>query len=523
MYNRVTSVSINRCRYSEVPLESLRVPAWVRDAVFYQIFPDRFAQSVRVAKPANLEDWNAPPTFHGFKGGDLFGIVERLDYLVELGINAIYCTPIFQSTANHRYHTHDYFRVDPLLGGDVALRALLAAAHGRGMKVVLDGVFNHASRGFFQFNHLLENGKQSPYLDWFHVRSWPLFAYEPTTQPAGYAAWWGLKALPEFNTDTPAVREFLFAVARYWIEFGIDGWRLDVPNEIDDDDFWQQFRRVVKAANPEAYIVGEIWDAADRWLQGDQFDAVMNYQFTRACLEFFAGARGDPDLMRNGYGTPQPCDAPTFARNIETLLRRYAPAATGVMLNPLGSHDTPRFLSMARGDESALRLALLMQMAYPGAPCIFYGDEIGMVGGKDPDMRPGMIWDESQWNISLRDYVKRCIALRRAHPSLRWGAFANWYAEDMVYAFARRGGGDLCVIILNASDTMQTVTLPTNDWLRDGDVLRDVSPQGGLSPQGELWSAQTWAVANRTIHAVQVAARTGIVLERIDDSQKREA
>ncbi|MFC6662298.1 alpha-amylase family glycosyl hydrolase [Deinococcus multiflagellatus] len=216
-------------------------------------------------------------------------MADKLDYIASLGVNAIYFCPVFQSAANHRYHTHDYYQVDPMLGGNAALRHLLDEAHARGIRVVLDGVFNHASRGFFQFNDLLEQGEGSAYRDWFHPSAWPLNAYDES-KPANYAAWWGNRALPKFNTDTPAVREFLWDVAEHWIRFGIDGWRLDVPNEIDDDAFWQEFRRRVKAINPDAYIVGEIWGDAHRWLAGDQFDAVMNYHFTRPCLAFLARA-----------------------------------------------------------------------------------------------------------------------------------------------------------------------------------------------------------------------------------------
>ena len=260
-------------------------PEWVKDAVFYQIFPDTFARSQRVAKPSNLEPWDALPSRHGYKGGDLLGVVEHLDHLVDLGISALYFCPIFQSASNHRYHTHDYYRVDPMLGGDLALRELLDQAHRRRLRVVLDGVFNHASRGFFQFNDLLENGLQSAYVDWFIIndRSKPLNPYDVQALAAGketwetnYQCWWDLPALPEFDTSRAEVREFLWGVATYWIEFGIDGWRLDVPAEIDDPPFWREFRRRVKAVNPDAYLVGEIWEPAPEWLAGDRFDSVMN-------------------------------------------------------------------------------------------------------------------------------------------------------------------------------------------------------------------------------------------------------
>jgi len=211
-------------------------PAWVRDAVFYQIFPDRFAQSARVPKPGPLEPWDSPPSLHGFKGGDLLGVAEHLEYIADLGATAIYFTPIFQSASNHRYHTHDYYQVDPLLGGNAAFRTMLEEAHRRGLKVVLDGVFNHASRGFFQFNDILENGPHSPWLDWFTIEGWPLSPYDGS-KPANYLAWVGNRALPKLNTDNPQVREFIMQVAEYWLRQGIDGWRLDVPGEIADDAF----------------------------------------------------------------------------------------------------------------------------------------------------------------------------------------------------------------------------------------------------------------------------------------------
>ena len=481
-------------------VDSFHTPDWVKDAVFYQIFPDRFAKSALVPKPHNLEPWDSPPTSHGFKGGDLVGVAERLDYLQDLGVNAIYFTPVFQSTANHRYHTYDYYHVDPLLGGDAALRTLLEAAHQRGMRVVLDGVFNHASRGFFQFNHILENGRQSPYVDWFIVHKWPLYPYHEK-EPPGYAAWWNLPALPKFNTNNPAVREFLLGVGRYWIDFGIDGWRLDVPAEIDDDAFWQEFRRRVKAGNAEAYIVGEIWHEAQRWLRGDKFDAVMNYLFSHACHGFFIGHGADSALAQKmGYGPMRVLSAEDFADAVDALLKLYRPEVTAVQMNLLDSHDTPRFLTLAAGDESALRLATLFQMTYPGAPSIFYGDEIGMRGGLDPAMRRAMIWDEAQWNHELRDFFKRCIALRNAHPALRRGSYHTLFANGGVYAFARRLDAETVVVALNVRREERVVDVPAADLLQSGAILRDV------------WGETTFAVANGAVRALRLAPRSGIVL-----------
>ncbi len=485
-------------------MSEIHTPDWVKDAVFYQIFPDRFATSASVPKPSNLEPWDSPPTVYGFKGGDLMGVAERLDYLADLGITAIYFNPIFQSAANHRYHTHDYYSVDPILGGNAAFQALLEQAHRRGIRIVLDGVFNHASRGFFQFNHILENGPASPYVDWFYIKGYPLYAYDPKRTP-NYVAWAGLRALPKFNTDTPAVREFIFGVAEHWIRQGIDGWRLDVPAEINDDAFWQEFRRRVKAINPEAYIVGEIWHESQRWLQGDQFDAVMNYLFTKACLSYFAGQTLNVGMAQQvwSYRDLRPRRLADFAAEIDRILGLYHPEVNHVQLNLLDSHDTPRFLTLAGGDESAFRLATLFQMTYPGAPCIYYGDEIGMEGGHDPDCRRTFPWDARKWNHALRDYVKQCIALRQSHRVLRRGDFRPLLAQDDVYAFARTLDGAVMIVLLNAGRAYKQVSLQLDRAWGENLTFKDV------------WSGEEFHAVGGALSGVSLPARQGRVLSLV--------
>ena len=500
-------------------LTHIVTPDWVKDAVFYQIFPDRFARSERLPRPSNLEPWDSPPTVFGFKGGDLLGVAERLDYLQELGITAIYFNPIFQSAANHRYHTHDYYRVDPILGGNDVFRELLDASHARGIRVVLDGVFNHASRGFYQFNHTLENGAASPYLDWFdfdeerlraggRLDAYPapekqrrLGHSHRSRQELGYQAWWDLPALPEFNTRTSAVRRFIFDVARHWIEFGIDGWRLDVPHEIDDDGFWQEFRRVVKTANPEAYIVGEIWFEARRWLQGDQFDAVMNYVFNRACLSFFGGERLDTTQRPGGF-TLKPLSAVQFAAAVDDMLALYDWQVTLVQLNLLSSHDMPRFLTLVRGDKAALKLATLFQMTFPGAPCVYYGDEIGMEGAHDPDCRRAFPWDEARWDSDLLAFFRRAVTLRHDHPALRRGRYLRLHADDQhgVYAFARQGEKETLLVVLNNGPGSYDLDVPLGSLFPDGVVLHD------------LWEGGRARVTAGRITGATLPSRSGAVL-----------
>jgi neopullulanase len=450
----------------------MTTPSWVKDAVFYQIFPDRFARSKQMPD-LGFEAWDSAPTHHGFKGGDLYGVIEKLDYLQDLGITAIYFNPVFASASNHRYHTFDYYNVDPLLGGNDALKKLLKESHKREIRVVLDGVFNHASRGFWQFSHVLETGAASPYKDWFHFdeerlrgrKHWgaypspheqKLLGQEDSLTAIGYRAWWNLPALPKFNTNTPAVREFLFDVAEYWIKFGIDGWRLDVPGEIDDDEFWREFRRRVRSVNPEAYIVGEIWHEAQRWLQGDQFDAVMNYLFTAAALSFFADGHLNMDIIHQAGGLKDRVHrmhAKTFADEVDRILNLYPTDITFAQLNLLDSRDMPRFLSCANGDKNSLKLAWLFLFTMPGAPCIYYGDEVGVDGGHDPDCRKAFPWDEAKWDMDLLNYAKACIALRKGQKALRRGEYKRVHTEDDLMVFARTLKDDTVITAFNASNT----------------------------------------------------------------------
>ena len=479
--------------------EEPQTPEWVRDAIFYQIFPDRFARSLTVPKPGRLDEWGATPTYHGYQGGDLVGVAERLDYLTDLGVNAIYFTPVFQSASNHRYHTHDYEKVDPMLGGNEALRRLIDAAHARGMRVVLDGVFNHASRGFFPFHDILENGSDSPYLDWFHVTSFPLHAYDPD-KSIGYGAWWNLPALPKFNIKTPAVRDYIWGIARKWIDFGIDGWRLDVANEIEDDDFWREFRRRVRAGNPEAYIVGEVWIDSRHWLKGDMWDAVMNYIFTRACVAFFIGESVDVgELARTCLHPTGPAGAEVFAASIEKLLGMYHPNVTAVQMNLLDSHDMARFVTLARGDRSALRLATMFQMTYPGAPSIYYGDEIGLAGGHDPLNRGAFPWNSAAWDMDLLHDFQRLIALRKARPALRRGSYETLHARNDVHAHLRQLGDESVVVALNASTSTRRIDLPLKGRVPEGTTLE------------EAWTRESARVEGGMLRDVHLAPRSGRV------------
>lgn len=465
------------------PVDIFAPPAWVKDAVFYQIFPERFANGDPSNDPENVQKWGGKPTPANFFGGDLQGVIDHLDHLSELGINAVYFTPLFEATTNHKYDTRDYLKIDPHFGSNEKLKELVEACHKRGIRVLLDAVFNHAGKTFPPFVDVLEKGADSKYADWFHVREFPLrvedgiptyetFAFEPI--------------MPKLNTEHPEVKKYLLEVARYWIEeVGIDGWRLDVANEVDHA-FWREFRHTVKAANPDAYILGEIWHDSLAWLQGDQFDAVMNYPFTNAVLDFFA------------KGT---LDAAGFANAIGKQLAAYSQQVTETAFNLLDSHDTPRLLTLCKGDERKMRLAALFQLTYPGAPCIYYGDEVGMDGAGDPDCRKCMIWDEAEQNRDLFAFYKQAIALRKEHPALRSTdvRFLQAEAGGHVLAYERRSadGGERFVLALNAGSRKAKAVLTVGEgaWVDALTGKPAAAAKGKLSAELPAYGFAVWRQA----------------------------
>ena len=513
---------------------NISTPDWVKHAVFYQIFPDRFCRSPRAQHPPGVQfkPWGTPPSEQGFQGGDLFGVVDRLDYLAELGVTAIYLNPIFSSASNHRYHTYDYMCVDPLLGGEAVFRELLDESHRRGLRVVIDGVFNHCGRGFWPFHHILETGRRSPYFDWFRVEGWPLRPYHSgEDRPHNYAAWWDLPALPKLNTGNAGMRRYLMDVARHWIEFGADGWRLDVPGEIDDSSFWQEFRRVVKAVDPEAYTVGEIWGEAEEWLQGDRFDGVMNYVFSRAAYGYFGADRLRRDYRPGGY-TIEKLDTPAFAAAIERMQGRYDWEVVTAQLNLLSSHDTARNLWALNGDESAARLCVLLQMTLPGAPCIYYGEEVGMNGGPDPGCRGAFPWESrEEWNEALRAHYRAAIAMRHRHPALRTGDYRTLVAAGETFGFSRSNsqvqpsqsgegwaGGqepEQLLVLFNRSGSAARLAAPLGESGRAVGAEPDVGQPSFRVVWPPETAGQVYRAHGGTLWDVTIAPREGLVLERI--------
>jgi glycosidase len=395
-----------------------------------------------------------------FQGGDFDGIIQKLDYLLDLGINAIYLNPIFLSPSSHRYNTVDYYQIDPKLGDLNLFRRLLVTSHSKGIKIILDGVFNHTGRGFFAFNDILENGKYSPYKNWYYIHRFPVDAYG-SGDAVDYYGWWNYKSLPKLNTFHPAVREYIFNVAEYWIQFGIDGWRLDVPNEIDDDSFWEEFRYRVRKINPQAYLVGEIWDADPRWVNETHFDGVMNYPLKKAIASFLLQSISSDEMYTQ----------------LKAIFSAYPKQNLFYLFNLLGSHDTERIFTVLNEDVALVKLAFFMILSLPGAPSIYYGDEIGVTGGKDPLSRKAFPWDQESWYSELRVWIQNLIQIRKKEEVLRVGdiEFINVVDYLDVLCYARFLGQAIFIILVNVgNETREINLLINNTTLKKGDTLKNL-------------------------------------------------
>lgn len=417
-----------------------RPPDWVQDAVFYQIFVDRFADGDPSINPAKTTPWGQKPSRRNFFGGDLEGVRQRLSYLVDLGANTIYLNPIFKSPSNHKYDTEDYLEVDPGFGGTPALVKLVRRAHDLGIRVVLDGVFSHTGDRFFAFRDLMVNGERSRYRDWYTVEGFPIKKSKPNYRACG-----GASFLPQLRTTNLEVRNYLVSVATHWFDAAdIDGWRLDVPWE-QDHELWRELRTAIKAVRPDAYLVGEAWGDGAPWLQGDEFDGVTNYRLRELLFRF---------MLRRAI------DAETFDRELSRLPEGFPVQFKASQLNLVGSHDTARLASLSSDYPPAADQMLVFLFTYVGIPLVYYGDEVGLQGGDDPDCRRCMDWNETGWNKHRRDLVRRLANLRRERVSLRRGGFRSLSCQARCYAFARISPTDAVVVVLNAGFQPEQMLLP---------------------------------------------------------------
>ena len=480
-------------------------PAWFGCGVVYQIFPDRFCR-LELPDPAGMvgsrtihENWSDLPDWRpdaqgevrncDFFGGSLQGILSKLDDLADFGVTVLYLNPVFESASNHRYNTADYRAIDPMLGTEDDFHHLCQEAKRRGIRVILDGVFNHTgsqSRYFNADGFYSDTGAAqspaSPYYHWYSFHPWP----------ADYDAWWGIRTLPAVREDAPDYRDFIIrgqdSVVRHWLRAGASGWRLDVADELPDD-FIGEIRTAMEETAPDSFLLGEVWEDATtkiaysmrrRYLLGQELHGVMNYPFRTALIAYLLGG-----------------DADEFRETLESLRENYPPHAFYSLMNFLSTHDTPRILTVLGADHvpdskeeravfrlsparrqlglKRLRLAALVLFTFPGAPTVYYGDEAGMEGWEDPFNRAGYPW--GQEDSELKSFFSKLAHLRREQPALQTGQLHWRWTAGSLLVFARELDGQLLTTVVNAADTPQTLTLP---WF--GDTARDLLSSEALSP-----------------------------------------
>lgn len=580
------------------------VPQWAKSMVWYQIFPERFrngdpsndptvaditrGNSNRAPKTWRVHPWGSDwyelqdyekanggnraarhITWRRY-GGDLQGIIDKLDYLQDLGITAIYLNPVFQSPSHHKYDGESYHHIDPNFGpdpeGDRQLIAtenpldpstwvwtsadelvleLIRKVHDRGMRIIFDGVFNHMGSSSFAFQDVVKNQQNSPYKDWFIINSWD----DPQAGTKfDYAGWFGVRSLPELREDEDGIvegpREYIFNATERWMNpkgmgtvFGIDGWRLDVAYCVSHS-FWKKWRKHVRSINPEAYMTAEIVKPPAEvkpYMQGDEFDAEMNYNFAFACAEFFF----NPDTMR--------ITATEFDRKLEELRNLYPEGVAYVSQNLFDSHDSNRigshiinrgigdyrdwgnYFNISKAADNAdystrkpsaadvelQKLFVIMQMTYVGAPMVYYGDEVGMWGANDPDCRKPMIWDDIEYddevynadgsthepdkvevNRDLFDHYKKLIHIRKNNPVLQYGAYKTLMADDEIdlFIFERSYEGKKLIVVINNSGQNQEITLPE----LKGHSYKDLISNAEFKADDKIMIKKKWGLILKT-------------------------
>jgi cyclomaltodextrinase len=456
-------------------IDTFQAPDWVKHTIWYQIFPERFANGDPSLSPQDVLPWGSKdPSTTDFFGGDLVGITEHLDYLEDLGINGIYLTPIFEAPTNHKYDTLDYMKIDPHFGDKKIFRQLVDEAHKRGIKVMLDAVFNHIGDTSEIWQDVVKHEEKSKYKDWFHIHSFPVRYGEngnvENATSISYDTFAFTTHMPKLNTSNKEVQQYLLDIAAYWIrEFDIDGWRLDVANEVDHA-FWKKFRQAVRKEKADVYILGEIWHDSWIWLLGDEFDAVMNYPFTQTIIENYIENKISPLKM---------------VETINEQYMRYPKQVSEVMFNMLDSHDTARILTRADGNKQKVKLALGFMFAHTGSPCIYYGTEIGLDGANDPLCRKCMVWEESKQDLDMLAFTKQLISIRKKYQDILSLGDITWdvsRAEEGLISFTRELNGESLTFIFNqASEEKKVPTTATHDVFENRDISGEISvPKEGF-------------------------------------------
>ncbi len=508
--------------YTDEVIKPFFTPEWAKNGIFYQIFPERF----RNGDKSNDQDFSEPyyegvtklpssgktngeyfhfvsqwenttglsrspyrtdgkPDYYSFYGGDIAGVMEKLPYLADLGITIIYFNPLNEARSNHKYDPMDYMSIDPHFADEATFKEFVQKAHALGIRIVVDKAFNHTGNWHFAFLDGKEKGRESKYWDWYEWKRWPLPAGDIPNPLDYYDCWWGFGIHPNLNYDLSrpnnqengitdmaeaepnmALVQYILDVARYWLgELGIDGFRLDVPNEVPFW-FWTEFRKVVDEVNPDAFLIGEIWGNAMPWLGPHCFHSTMNYKYFR-----------DPVLKFFGLGQGS---AAQLDRELAPGRNLYPLQATQVMMNLIDSHDTERFVTLAGNSDKKLLLAALFQMTYLGIPQIYYGDEVGLRGGKDPDCRRTFPWnwEESPRRKTIHDFYRNIISIRHRYDALRTGRFKTVLTDGRIYSYLRENDKNRIVVVLNNESTKKSVDLPL-DGFEFSDGTRFVDELGG--------------------------------------------
>ncbi len=436
----LSTLLINAFQFPYIAKEDIYEESkWLQESIVYQIFPDRFCNGDSSINPNNIKPWEYPYIDHETKfGGNIQGIINKLNYLQDLGINLIYLTPIFKSTSNHKYNTQDYFTIDPQFGSNELVKELVNKCHAKNIKIIFDAVFNHSGDDFFAFQDVLEFQEKSSYKDWYFINEFPLSIEKINYYTFGS----GHKNMPKLNTNNPEVTKYLLDVGKFWVEqYGIDGWRLDVCDEISHS-FWRKFKEAIKMVNNDAIIIGEIMHEANNFLKGDQLDSIMNYPIKFACVDFFA---------------KRLINAKEFLSILATNRMLYMNSINKQLLNLIGSHDTSRFLTECHDNIEKMKLAIVFQFTYIGVPYIYYGDEIGINGGNDPQNRKCMIWDINRQNNNLLNFYKKMIKLRKEYSAFIYGSFKELYSENNILSYSREYNNEKYIIIINNNDSTKSI------------------------------------------------------------------
>jgi glycosidase len=419
--------------------DCIRIPEWAKGQVFYQIFPDRFFNGNKNIDPPGCVKWGSVPDRENYMGGDLAGIEMKLPYLENLGIECIYLNPIFKAEYNHKYATEDYYEVDPAFGTKEDLKRLVRKCHKKGIRVILDGVFNHSGIKFEPFVDLLNNQEKSEYKDWFGVSKYPVVISKDCYECVGAYPW-----MPKLNTANPKVRQYILNVMKYWIEeVEIDGWRLDVADEVDSS-VWTQARVELKETFPDCLLLGETWGSGQKLMQGNEMDSIMNYGVRDAIRDFLAEDK---------------IDARGFDERINHVMAFYPKEMQDGLYNLLDSHDTERILTLCGHDMERMKLAVAVLMCLPGSPAVYYGDEVGMDGANDPYCRGAFPWDEQNQEKEIFEWYRELISLRKREVALRRGSFIANYCDNKIYGFIRYNEEEYIYLICNVGQG-QTVKIP---------------------------------------------------------------